>query len=114
LLRLPIFADAQHAGKYADDAADRTSQYAANRSGGLVARLGALLNALNQPLRVSRSGRVEKRHDSGPKHKAQSQLRTRRRCWADHSLVSMSIGQKSLGRLGCCRISTLFIVFAPG
>jgi hypothetical protein len=114
LLRLPIFTDAQHAGKYADDAADRTSQHAANRSGGLVARLGALLNALNQPLRVSRGGHVEKHHDSGPKHKAQSRLRSRRRCWADHSLVSMGRRAEKFGAVRLLPNLDILIVFAPG
>src|ERR1700736_828420 len=54
------FPDPEHPGEYADHATDRASQHAADRSGGLVAGLRSLLDALHQALRLSCGGRVEK------------------------------------------------------
>jgi hypothetical protein len=83
---LTVVSNAKHAGEHADDTADGASQHPADRPGRLVALLGSLLNALNQPLRIGSRNRVEKRRDEYPKRETQSWLR--KRCRADHYLVS--------------------------
>jgi hypothetical protein len=94
---LTVVSNAKHAREYADDTADCATQYATDRPGRLVALLGSLLNALNQPLRIHRRRRVEKHRDKYPKRETQSWLRKRGRCRADHYLVS--IVEPGIGRL---------------
>jgi hypothetical protein len=60
-----------------DHAADGAAQHAADRSGRLVAACGALLDALDQPLRIHRRRRAEKHDDNCPKREMQSRLRAR-------------------------------------
>jgi hypothetical protein len=81
-------ADAEHAVKHADHPADRTSQHPANRTGCLVARLGSLLNSLDQTLRVGSLGNAKKHDNDGPNHKAQIRLCGSGGCRVDHYSVS--------------------------
>src|SRR6202035_3285270 len=78
LFSLP--ADTEHAVKHAKHPADRT--------GRLVARLGSLLNSLDQPLRVQGLRNAKKHDNDSPKHKAQSRSRGSGGCRVDHYLVS--------------------------
>ena len=86
--RLPALRHAEHAGEHADHAADRAAEHPADRSRRLVALFCALLNALHH-LRIDRRRRAEKHDDNGPQRETQFRTRTRRRCQADHYLVSM-------------------------
>jgi len=66
--RLPcLLSDTKHAGEYADHPAMAPPNTPPTRSGGLVAGFRALLNALNQSLRIQRRRCAEKRDDNGPK-----------------------------------------------
>jgi hypothetical protein len=84
---LLVFADAEHPGDYTNHPTDRPAQNASDRSGGLVAFRGSLLNALNQPLRIRSRRPAEKQGDNGSKRKTQSHARRRSR--TDHCLISM-------------------------
>src|ERR1700688_171710 len=82
-------------GKNAGDArhdahhpADRASEHAADGSRGLAPLFGASLDTLNH-LRIHCQGRAQKGNDNARKHDAQFRARARRRCRADHYLVSM-------------------------
>jgi hypothetical protein len=85
---LSVFPHAKHAGEHAYHTADRAAQHASDGSGGLIPGLCSLLNALNH-LRIYRRRRAEKHDDNCPKREAQSHMRTRCRCRANHYLVSM-------------------------
>ena len=51
-------------------ASDRAAQHTTHRSGGLVACLGTLLDAFDQPLRICCQRCVEKHDDNWPKRDA--------------------------------------------
>src|SRR5260370_14799919 len=114
--RLPVFPDTKHAGKYTDYPADRAPQHATDRSGRLVAPLGSLLDALNQPLRIYRLRRAEKHDDDCPKRETQFQLRARCRRRTDHYLVSIidfDMLAECFWRAAHILPSADIIVFAP-
>jgi len=90
LLRLPAVTgeysgDARHD---ADDTADRSAQHAADRTGRFVTFAGALLDALDESLRVHDPRRVENDDRGHPKRDAQFHTRTQLRCRAGHCSVS--------------------------
>jgi hypothetical protein len=86
---LLAFPNSQHPGEYADHATNRPSEHATHRARCLVAGLRALLDALDEALRISGAGCVENEDGKRPKHGAQPRVPTRRHWPAGHYSISM-------------------------